>query len=337
MASALISHSMASNASPETRSRHSLLAEEDVLGDLIAWNGQGLRTALVTLVAIDGNTPRPLGAQMAVAEDQRFSGYLSGGCIEQAIALEACETIAAGRNRLVRYGKGSAYLDVQLPCGSGLDLYFDQGLTADVVAGIAQRRSARRPFALLTDLVRGESWIEDTACARGGELRGDVFHRTHVPAARVLLVGGGPAMAAIAVLLDAAGMEIDILTPDDAVRAELDARGIGARGLTDARMIDDLPADAWTAAVVAFHEHAWEAPVLARILATPCFYVGVMGSRKAHETRVAALREMGVEASEIARLKSPIGMIGGAKSRVTLAAGILADVLAAAKTAGFVA
>lgn len=321
----------------KSRPARSLLADDDVLGDLIAWQAEGLRTALVTLVGIDGNTPRPLGAQMAVAEDQRFSGYLSGGCIEQAIALEACEVIKARQNRLVRYGKGSAYLDVQLPCGSGLDLYFDQGLPADLVESIAQRRAARQPFTLVTELTRGESRVADAVGATSCELRDGEFHRGHLPLVRVLLAGGGPALIAVAALFDAAGVDMHIVTPDDAVRAELSARGIDAHGLTDARAIDDGVGDAWTAAVVAFHEHAWEAPVLARILARPYFYVGVMGSRRAHETRVAQLREMGVRAEDIARLKSPIGMIGGAKSRVTLAAGVLADVLAAAKAAGLVA
>jgi xanthine dehydrogenase accessory factor len=328
---------MTPHLSPSHHPARSLLADEDVLGDLIAWRAQGLRTALVTLVAIDGNTPRPLGAQMAVAEDQRFSGYLSGGCIEQAIALEACQAITAGQNRLVRYGKGSAYLDVQLPCGSGLDLYFDQGLTADVLERIAERRAARRPFTLVTDLVRGESRIEDAVRETACILSGDTFHRPHLPPVRVLLAGGGPALIAVAALLKVAGLDVNIITPDDAVRTELSARGIDAHGLIDVRAVEDDFGDPWTAAVVAFHEHAWEAPVLARILTRPYFYVGVMGSRKAHETRLAALREMGVRDEDIARLKSPIGMIGGAKSRVTLAAGILADVLAAAKAAGLVA
>ncbi len=325
------------NPSPETRTQRSLLADEDVLDDLITWNGQGLRTALVTLICIDGNTPRPIGAQMAVAEDQRFSGYLSGGCIEQAIALEACHAIQAGQNRLVRYGKGSAYLDLQLPCGSGLDLYFDQGLTSGLMRSIAQRRVARRPFTLATDIKRGESRIEDTVREPACELRGDVFHRVHLPPVRVLLAGGGPALIAIAALFHVAGLNMHIVTPDDTVRTELSARGIRAYGLTDARAIDEGFGDAWTVAVVAFHEHAWEAPVLARVLARPYFYVGVMGSRKAHEMRVAQLRDMGVGEEDIARLKSPIGVIGGAKSRVTLAAGILTDVLAAAKAAGLVA
>ncbi len=168
----------------------SLMADEDVLGDMIAWRAQGLRTALVTLVAIDGNTPRPLGAQMAVAEDQRFSGYLSGGCIEQAIALEACQAITAGQNRLVRYGKGSAYLDVQLPCGSGLDLYFDQGLTADVLESIAERRATRRPFTLVTDLVRGESRIEDAGARDGLRTEGRCLSSC-VSTAGACVAGGG--------------------------------------------------------------------------------------------------------------------------------------------------
>jgi xanthine dehydrogenase accessory factor len=222
-----------------------------------------------------------------------------------------------------------------LPCGSGLDLYFDQGLTRDVLDRARILRDTRRPFILATDLDSGASRIIEST----GETRIEdrEFHRTYLPAARVLLVGGGPAVTAIAHLLHAVGLELCVLTPDDAARADLAARSIDVRGLTDPRSLDDIAADAWTAAVVTFHEHDWEAPVLDRILARPCFYVGVMGSRKAHETRVQRLRDMGVAASDIARLKSPIGMIGGAKSRATLAAGILADVLAAAKAAGMVA
>lgn len=317
-------------------SRRSLLADDDVLEDLVAWHAQGLRTALVTLVAIDGATPRPLGAQMAVAEDHRYCGYLSGGCIEPAIALEACQAMAAGQNRLVRYGKGSAYLDLQLPCGSGLDLYFDQGLSAEVVAAIAQRRAARHAFTLVTDLVRGESHIADEAVRSANGLVDRIFYRPVLPAPRVLLVGGGPALTAIAVLFDAVGWRMDVFTPDDAVRTDLQMRGIGVHGLAGADALDGH-GDPWTAAVVAFHEHAWEAPVLARILRSPFFYVGVMGSRQAQATRVGQLQDMKVPETDIARLKSPIGMIGGAKSRATLAAGILAEVMAAAKAVGILA
>jgi xanthine dehydrogenase accessory factor len=112
--------------------RRSLLADDDVMGDFILWQAAGQRTALISLVAIDGTTPRPLGALMAVAENGAFTGYMSGGCIEQSIAKDAVQAIAEGRNRMVRYGKGSAYFDLQLPCGSGLDFYIDQSLPPDM-------------------------------------------------------------------------------------------------------------------------------------------------------------------------------------------------------------
>src|ERR1044071_3768023 len=86
-----------------------LLDEDDVLPMLDAWRRRGLRTALVTLVGVEGGAPRQPGAQMAVAEDGSYAGYLSGGCLEQAVALEARAVIASGVNRLVRYGKGSPY------------------------------------------------------------------------------------------------------------------------------------------------------------------------------------------------------------------------------------
>ena len=96
---------------------------ENVIPDLASWSGKGERCALVTLVSVDGNAPRAEGAQMAVSESGRWAGYISGGCLEQAIALEAVEAIQAGKPRLLRYGKGSPYLDIRLPCGSGLDVF----------------------------------------------------------------------------------------------------------------------------------------------------------------------------------------------------------------------
>jgi hypothetical protein len=86
-----------------------LLADEDVLGPMQRWQAAGQRVALVTLVDVEGGAPRQAGAQMAIAEDGRYAGYLSGGCLEEAIVLEAQAVIARGANRLVRYGKDSPY------------------------------------------------------------------------------------------------------------------------------------------------------------------------------------------------------------------------------------
>lgn len=315
----------------------SLLAGDDVVSDLVDWRSTGRRVALVTLIAIDGATPRPLGAQMAVAEDGQFTGYLSGGCIEQSVAEEAVRAIAAHQNRRVRYGKDSPYFDIKLPCGSGLDLFIDQGLSDAALAHIADHRRNRRPFLHTTDLTTSASTIAPADARSKTHLADGIFHRLHRPSPRVLLVGGGPALGAIAHLIAAAGFELDILSPDEVARTTLDNAGLTSRALVSPSAINVGPLDPCTAAIVAFHEHDWEAPVLAEILRSPCFYIGVMGGRLAHANRLAALTEMGIPLDLQSRIRSPIGLIPGAKSRATLAVGILAELVAEAKAAGLVA
>ncbi|MDX2306694.1 MAG: XdhC family protein [Hyphomicrobium sp.] len=323
-------------AAPE---RPSLIAHDDAFGDYVAWRLAGQRAVLVTLVGIDGATPRPLGAHMAISETGETSGYLSGGCLEQTVAAEAQSVLRDGANRLVRYGKGSVYFDVSLPCDSGLDLYFDQDLPMHLVRDAARARSAREPVILETDFERHTSNLAAVTPSEPtrSHVRGSVMRTVMLPAPRVLIVGGGPAIGAIAQVLAATGFELDIVTPDDSVRADVVRAGLEARGLVDEKAFDPGPLDRWSAAVVAFHEHAWEAPILARILEAPCFYIGVMGSRTAQEGRLARLADLGVPAEQRARLKGPIGLIPGAKSRLTLAVGIAAEIVAAAKAQGMVA
>lgn len=320
------------------RAATNLLAADDVLPDLIAWRREGLRTALVTLIHIDGTTPRPLGAQMAVAEDGRFTGYLSGGCLERAVALEAQRVIGAAENRTVRYGKGSPYFDIKLPCGSGLDLYVDQSLDTALLDAAARLRDARAAFWIETNLATGASRIveadPDTVPRHARD--GDLFRRAFVPPARVLLVGGGPLVAAIAHLISSCGFEIDVATPDETTLRDLAALGVPSRSFVEAAAAVPGKLDAYTAAILAFHEHDWEAPVLAALLRSRCFYIGALGSKNVHTMRQQRLTALGFDAAETARIRSPIGLVPGARGRATLAVGILAELAAEAKTAGLI-
>jgi xanthine dehydrogenase accessory factor len=89
----------------------------DVLNQAARWLDDGRRVALVTLVGIEGRH-RAASARM-VADDGRSIGSFSGGCIEAAIVAEARDALRAGAARVVRFGVGSPYIDVRLPCGGG--------------------------------------------------------------------------------------------------------------------------------------------------------------------------------------------------------------------------
>lgn len=311
-------------------------AADDVLPDLLAWQSAGLATALVTLINIDGTTPRPLGAQMAVASDGRFTGYLSGGCVEHSVAIEAERAIAARANKTVRYGKGSAYLDIKLPCGSGLDLYIDQTITSRVLAEAAALKAQRTPFQLATNIETGESRIEPASGIPKSERFGAEFKRAFMPTLNILLVGSGPSMAALAHTLSASGFGLLIATSSDHTRQEVERLGLSCHSINDVQNLPVAAFDRWTAAILAFHEHDWEVPLLAKLLATPAFYIGALGGKVAHSARQSALRGLGQLEEDIARVRGPIGMIAGAKSRGILAPGVAAEIITDAKSLGLI-
>src|ERR1044071_7702109 len=75
----------------------------------------GLRGALVTISGIDGGAPKPLGAHMAVLEDGRWTGHVSGGCVEPAIAAEVVRVIVRQSDEIIRFGKDSCFLGIRVP------------------------------------------------------------------------------------------------------------------------------------------------------------------------------------------------------------------------------
>lgn len=316
-----------------------LLAEDDVLPALCAWLSAGKRVCLITLVSIEGGSPRPIGAQMAVSEDGNYAGYLSGGCLEQAIALEAKALIAKGQSGLVRYGRGSPYFDIRLPCGSGLDVYFDCSVTPAAGASVAALRRERKPFALVSDLT-GEATclVREGVGFDGGSCRDqNIFTRVYLPLPRMVLFGAGPSVAALCRVAQAVGMDVSVWAGDEPTRAALDALGQAhfATPSVTPELVDAL--DAYSAVVLAFHEHGQEPAILDRVLSSPCFYIGVLGNHAVHRERLRRLETDGHSAAELARMRAPIGVIPQAKSQATLALGVMTEILMEAKLRRFVA
>lgn len=327
-------------AMPMRSAQPDLLADDNVLPALNRWQAEGRRCALVTLVGVEGGAPRQPGAQMAVCEDGRNVGYLSGGCLEAAVAQEAVAAMAEGKNRLVRFGKGSHYFDLRLPCGSGLDIYFDQAIGAQVVRDLVAAQAARKVCVLTTDLASGTSVSSPvvlTVPMPRSTRQGERFSRYYPPPPKLLLLGTGPSVGAIAALAQVTGLDVSAWSPDEATRHRVVSHGLavvhGQAAL--ARQVAAL--DAASAVVLVFHDHAAEPEILSQILATQCFYIGVLGNHAVHRERLAALQASGFDATARARLRAPVGSIPAAKSQATLALGVVTELMAEAKVLNLVA
>jgi xanthine dehydrogenase accessory factor len=313
---------------------------EDVIPYLNRWAKAGKRVALVTIVGIDGAAPRPLGAQMAVSEKGETAGYISGGCLEDALTLEAQQCIAQGRNRLIRYGKGSPYFDIKLPCGSGLDLYICQSLTTGDLARMAEMYTRRMPYMWDCDMESGQCRVLPLTASRSLDnpspetgLRDGRFMRVHTPQLKCIVIGASPAANMLAPMAAAANFQVEMFTPDPERTAANLYAAIDIHPLNRFNTLRDT--DAWTAALLAFHDHDLEIPILQSLLDSPCFFIAAIGSRKAHEQRLEVLHNLGLPPGKTARIVSPAGLVGGVKTAPALSLSMLAQVMQAAKEHGF--
>ncbi len=295
----------------------------DVLPTWLHWRAQGLGCALVTLVHVDGSSPRPLGSQMAVNTRGEAVGNLTGGCAEAAIIAEAQARLAAGSNRLLRYGKGSPYIDIRLPCGSGIDVFFDVTLGVDEVRRVVDANAAREPAWIAFDLTT----LRATTGTGAAPPRAD-YLRHCPPVTRILAVGKGPLLPLIARLANIAEFEVSVMSPEPETLEMARPHAREARALSTPDAFDCGSLDRWTAFLSLFHEHEWEPPVLAQALASRCFYIGALGSRRTAAARRESLREAGLDDAAIARIHGPVGLAIGARSPPEIALAILGEIVA---------
>jgi xanthine dehydrogenase accessory factor len=96
--------------------------------------------------------------------------------------------------------------------------------------------------------------------------------------------------------------------PDEAVRAEAPGRN--------------------SAVVALSHDPKFDDPALAAALATPCGYVGALGSKRSHSARLARLVEAGVPPESLGRILGPVGLDLNAIGAGEIAVSILAEWIA---------
>ncbi len=278
---------------------------------------RGDLTILVTLVAVHGSASRAVGTQMAVAADGSACGSFSGGCIEAAVIAEALNVLAHDSGRTVRYGAGSPYIDVKLPCGGGIDLLFIPRPDPQTVA------------AALASLASRESFAVEVSEAQFNHYEGPGGILTYVPPLRIVALGQGEDLAAFARLAASFGAETTAVAPAEQLPQLGPLPGIEIIAAQSRSQLPAIVADPWTAIVFLFHDRDWEEFLLPQALALPAFYHAAIGSPSTQAVRRETLLKAGTPQEHLAKLRPTVGLIPSTRDPATLALSILAEVVAA--------
>jgi xanthine dehydrogenase accessory factor len=292
----------------------------DVLAHLLRQNAAGRRAALLVVTETVGGALRAPGALAAVEADGTMAGYVSNGCVDADIALQALAAMQEGRMRQLRYGAGSPWPDIRLPCGGSVELALVPDPDPALLSALASELDARRPGLLRLDTAG--------LVARGGDaylLR---------PRPRLRLAGRGAALAALARLGVAGGFEVRAASPDADDLAALQACGVARTDtLSVPAEVPPVEDDPWTAVALLFHDHDWEPALLRQALDGRAAFIGALGSRRTHAARLESLRRAGVPEAQLARIVGPLGLVGSLRDANMIAVSALAQMVAALQAA----
>lgn len=307
----------------------------DVLQLARDWVAAGSRVHLITVVQTWGSAPRQAGAMLAVRDDGRVAGSVSGGCIEDDLIARARAgefedaparlTYGVTRDEAARFG---------LPCGGTLRLISerlrDTVWLDRVLASIREHRLIQRTV----DLLDGHTSVSPAGPADGPDFDGRIFRSVYGPRWRLLIIGANQTARVLADI--AATLEFHVTVCDPREEFFTDWSASQATLLTS--MPDDavleIGTDERTAIVAVTHDPKLDDMALLEALKSRAFYVGALGSRANQEKRRERLRMFDLDDSQIARLHGPVGLGIASKTPAEIAVAIAAELIWVRNTLG---
>ena len=223
----------------------------------------------------------------------------------------------------------------------------------DILEQLQQDRADKRPVVLATFLKTGEQRLLYLIGKKGlqnldpriGEAaraalledkprtvetdQGPLFLNVFNPPLRLVVIGAVHIAQALVPMAQFTGYEVIVIDPRSAFGSAERFPGVTLSNEWPDEAMAELKPDLRTAIVTLTHDPKIDDPALIAALQSDVFYIGALGSKKTHTSRLERLRQAGIAEHEFARIHGPVGLSIGAKSPAEIAIAILAQMTAA--------
>ena len=302
----------------------------EVLKTSAAWIAAGHACELVTVIKTWGSSPRPIGAMLAICDDGRVVGSVSGGCIEDdLIGRVRRDGIRAGSPRIVSYGISADQAHrFGLPCGGTIELALEPLSQHSRIGELLQRLERHELVARGVDLHTGAVTLEPAAADAAVLVSDTQFTTVHGPRWRLYIIGAGQLSRLLAQIATSMDYHVTVCDPREEYRAGWQVAGVDlVHGMPDDLMLA-AQLDRRSAVIALTHDPRLDDLALMEALKSDAFYVGAIGSRSNNAKRRERLLQFDVSAEQMARLHGPIGLYIGSKTPPEIAISILAEMTA---------
>ncbi len=218
----------------------------------------------------------------------------------------------------------------------------------DLLKGMNEERRARRAAILVSAieggeqrLVKGNGVSADPLAdvlepaLRSGksgmvERAGKQYFLTvQVPPVRLIMIGAVHISQALAPVARIAGLDVAIVDPRTAFATPERFPDTRVVAQWPDEALATMPLDRYTAIALLTHDPKIDDPALTQALRAECFYIGALGSKKTHASRLERMRAAGFDEAALARIHAPIGLDIGAVSPAEIAVSVMGEIIAA--------
>lgn len=204
----------------------------------------------------------------------------------------------------------------------------------------------KRPVVLTTNLESGEQRLlyrgdgetdreradveralrVDVCVTTDEESGPQVFYQPFNPPLRMILVGAVHIAQPLSAMATLAGYEVTIADPRESFAADDRFPGVALNLEWPDAAMASLGLDQRCAIVTLTHDPKLDDPALHVALRSDAFFIGCLGSKKTHASRLRRLGKAGFDEADLERVKGPVGLPIGSRSPAEIAVSVLAQI-----------
>ena len=327
---------------------------------------QHKKTALATVVQVEGSSYRRPGARMLVTEAGEITGAISGGCLEGDALRKAQRAIHLKQNKLLIYDtihEEDQSFGIQLGCNGIVYILLEPILPElennpiQLLKKVAQDRKAAvlvtvfNPDKNATQTgtclaaLEGESpmtqdeqleqelalvFEQKQSKLRSGSEYSTLFQFVP-PAIHLVIVGAGNDAQPLVDMAFLLGWNITVADGRPAYATQQRFPQANQICLTTSdNLLSSIAIDEQTAVVLMTHNYNYDTIALKQLAHSPCKYIGVLGPKQKLEKMLDELSLSGLEMdSEMQqKLHGPVGLDIGAETSEEIAVAVVAEIKA---------
>lgn len=319
----------------------------------------GQKIALATIVGTKGSTPREKGVSFLIYPDGRTVGTIGGGCAEAEVKKAALIALDQGEVQNCHVDlSGDIAADEGMVCGGIMDVVVEpisdlepfrlmeayqqkneKVYSCLIVKGAEPFLGKRAVYdaqglylggAKVLDSLKPDWLTDEPMLVRldgNDPTISQIFIQPVTPPNTLLVLGAGHIAQALVRMATQLDFEITVVDdrPDFANQALFPNVNVICNSFE--KVLSEYPITSSTYVVIVTRGHRYDAECLRKVVTSPAYYIGMIGSRRRTRLLFNQLEEEGYSREDLDKVKTPIGLDIGGETPGEIAISILAEII----------